>query len=129
MIQTSIKISRDEYQRRTQALLAHIEAENLTGVVLFDQYYILYYTGFAFAPTERPMAFLMNRKGEKVLFVPRLELEHAQANAVVDRVDHYTEYPFQPHPMEGFKKSMESLGFNQDFGAVYDGYPWAWGYR
>jgi Xaa-Pro aminopeptidase len=71
----------------------------------------------------------MNRKGEKVLFVPRLELEHAQANAVVDRVDHYIEYPFQPHPMESFKKSMESLGLYKDFGADQDGYPWVWGYR
>jgi Xaa-Pro aminopeptidase len=126
---TSIQITRDEYLARTQLLLAHLEAENLTGVVLFDNYYILYYTGFAFIPTERPMAFLMNSKGEKILFVPRLELEHAQASAVVDRVDHYTEYPYQPHPMESLNKSMESLGIIGDIGADQDGYPWILGYR
>jgi Xaa-Pro aminopeptidase len=31
--------------------------------------------------------------------------------------------------MESFKKSMESLGLNQGFGADHDGYSWVWGYR
>jgi Xaa-Pro aminopeptidase len=129
MRQTSIKIANDEYQTRSNALLAHLEAEKLSGVVLFENYYILYYTGFAFVPTERPMAFLMNKKGEKILFVPRLELEHAQANAHVDRVDYYPEYPYQPHPMEGLKRSMEDMDITSDFGADQDGYPWILGYR
>jgi Xaa-Pro aminopeptidase len=129
MRQTSIQITKDEYQARARSLLAHLDAENLTGVVLFDNYYILYYTGFAFVPTERPMAFLMNNKGAKILFVPRLELEHAQANAYVDQVDHYPEYPYQPHPMESLKRSMENLDIISDFGADQDGYPWILGYR
>jgi len=129
MIQTSIQITRDEYQERAYALLTYLKGENLTGVVIFDNYYILYYTGFAFVPTERPMAFLMNNKGDKILFVPRLELEHAQANAHVDKVDYYPEYPYQPHPMESLKRSMEDLGITGDFGADQDGYPWILGYR
>src|SRR5205085_7528100 len=55
--------------------------------------YILYLTGFAFAPTERPLAFVMNGRGEKALFVPRLEVEHARAQTGFERVDHYPEYP------------------------------------
>lgn len=129
MGQTSIKITKDEYQKRTHSLLAHLEAENLTGVVLFDNYYILYYTGFAFVPTERPMAFLINKMGEKALFVPRLELEHAQANAHVDHVDYYPEYPYEPHPMERLKRSLEDLSITGDLGVDQDGYPWILGYR
>ena len=72
-------------------------------MVLFDRDYVLYYTGFAFIPTERPIAFVMNVQGETGLFVPRLEVEHAQANALIDRVDHYLEYPYTPHPMQVLK--------------------------
>jgi Xaa-Pro aminopeptidase len=56
----SLKIPDAEFQARAEALLEHLRAEKLTGVVLFDRHYILYYTGFAFIPTERPIAFVMN---------------------------------------------------------------------
>ncbi|RMG86643.1 MAG: aminopeptidase P family protein, partial [Chloroflexi bacterium] len=94
-----LRISDDEYRQRCKHLLQHLAENNLNGLVLFDADYILYYTGFAFIPTERPMAFVMNGQGERALFVPRLELEHAQANALIDHVSHYTEYPDKPHPM------------------------------
>jgi Xaa-Pro dipeptidase len=124
-----LKISDAEYQVRCDQLLEHIQSENLSGVVLFDNYYILYYTGFAFIPTERPMAFVMNSKGERGLFVPRLEVEHAQANALIDRVDHYKEYPDKPHPMEVFAQMLKDMGVDEKIGADTDGYPWILGYR
>ncbi len=129
MALTSIQITNEEYRQRADALLATIQKEQLSGVVLFDNYYILYYTGFAFVPTERPMAFLMNAKGERCLFVPRLELEHAQANANVDQVEYYIEYPFEPHPMEILYQLMKRLGFGEDYGSDQDGYPWILGFR
>jgi Xaa-Pro dipeptidase len=126
---TSIKISQSEYQTRTEKLLDYIQLNKLTGVVLFDNFHILYYTGFAFIPTERPIAYVMNSRGDRVLFVPRLEKEHASANACVDRVDHYIEYPFDPHPMEILKGTLESLGLHGKCGVDSDGYPWILGYR
>ncbi|MCS6903626.1 MAG: Xaa-Pro peptidase family protein, partial [Candidatus Bipolaricaulota bacterium] len=126
---TSLTISKVEFEARTQKLLEHIRAERLSGVVLFDNYYILYYTGFAFIPTERPIALVMNARGETALFVPRLEREHAQSNARVDRVDEYSEYPSEPHPMELFKKRLKEMGIVGAYGADTDGYPWALGYR
>ncbi len=131
-MQTSIRITEAEYRARIEQLLAHVRAEQLSGVVMFDNYHILYYTGFAFIPTERPMAFAMNAAGERALFVPRLELEHAQANALADRVDHYVEYPFTPHPMDSLRKMLAELGIGAGgsaFGADSDGYPWILGYR
>ena len=107
--EASIKITDDEHRSRSEALLEHIKSEGLSGVVLFDQDYVLYYSGFAFVATERPMAFVMNAEGERRLFVPRLELEHAQANAVVDEVDHYPEYPDDPHPTQILKEAMEEM--------------------
>jgi Xaa-Pro dipeptidase len=126
---TSIKISQSEYEQRAARLLEHIQEFNLTGAVLFDSDYILYYTGFAFIPTERPIAFVLNAKGERGLFVPRLEVEHAKANAMIDHVAHYTEYPHHPRPMEQFKQFMAELDVAAPVGADHDGYPWILGYR
>jgi Xaa-Pro aminopeptidase len=125
----SIQIPPAEFRSRTESLLAYIQAEKLSGAVLFDNSYILYYTGFAFIPTERPVAFVINSRGEKALFVPRLEVEHAQGNALINRVDHYVEYPYQRHPMLHFKNLLHEMGIQGDYGADTDGYPWVMGYK
>lgn len=125
----SIQITSDEFSHRSDRLLAYLKAQDLSGVVLFDHHYILYFTGFAFIPTERPIAFALSASGERALFVPRLEVEHAQANALIDRVDHYIEYPHDPHPMLIFQKTLAALGISGKIGADQDGYPWILGYR
>lgn len=125
----SMNIPPVEYQARSEQLLSYMQNESLSGVVLFDHYYIQYYTGFAFIPTERPIAFVMNKRGERALFVPRLEVEHAQSNAFIQRVDFYVEYPLDPHPMMIFQKMLSEVGINGHFGVDTDGYPWILGYR
>lgn len=129
LMHTSIQITQTEYRQRADALLEELQAQGLSGAVLFDRDYILYYTGFAFIPTERPIAFVMNAKGERGLFVPRLETEHARANAMIDHVAHYLEYPYLPHPMEAFKEMLAEMDIEAPVGADHDGYPWILGYR
>jgi Xaa-Pro aminopeptidase len=128
-METSIKIPVKEYSERTTRFLEFIKGEDLSGVVLFDSFYILYYTGFAFIPTERPIAFVMNSAGERAMFVPRLEVEHAEANSLIQRVDHYLEYPYDPHPMIIMKDMLNDMGITGDIGVDSDGYPWILGYR
>jgi len=128
-MQTSINITPAEFESRASKLLDHIRAQSLSGVVLFDNYYILYFTGFAFIPTERPIAFVMNARGEKAMFVPRLEVEHAKSKTGFQRVDHYVEYPFDPHPAHVLKKTLDEMGIQGKLGADSDGYPWILGYR
>ena len=125
----SIHIDSAEYQARNQVLLDYVQKEKLNGLVLFDNYYILYYTGFAFIPTERPIAYLLSCDGEKVLFVPRLEQEHAQSNSMIDQVEIYQEYPSNQHPMEILHNLFHRLHITGDYGADQDGYPWILGYR
>lgn len=125
---TSIHISNEEYNSRIEKLREYLQSEKSSGVVLFDNYYILYYCGFAFIPTERPIAFLINTSGESGLYVPRLELEHAQAHAQVDLVEYYQEYPFDTHPIEGLAKMMKEMGI-ENFHADFNGYPQIFGYR
>ncbi len=126
---TQLRIPNAEFRARCARLTEHLQINGDRGVVLFDRDYILYYTGFAFIPTERPIAFVMNSKGERGLFVPRLELEHAQSNALIDRVDHYLEYPHDPHPMTLLKAMLDDMGIVQTIAADDDGYPWILGYR
>jgi Xaa-Pro aminopeptidase len=118
-----------EFQSRSQRLLEYIRQQQWRGVVLFDNYHITYYTGMAFIPTERPIAFAMNADGERVLFVPRLEVEHAHAEAHVDRVESYLEYPSNPHPMKKFVEIIAAMGIQVKIGADNDGYPWILGYQ
>jgi Xaa-Pro dipeptidase len=128
-VQTSIAISAEEHRERCERLLERARADGLRGVVLFDPYYVLYYAGFAFAPTERPIALVLGPDGERALVVPRLELEHAEAKAVFDRVEHYAEYPGEPRAETAIERAMEALGVNGAIGADQDGYPWILGYR
>jgi Xaa-Pro aminopeptidase len=128
-ITTQLRISDDEHKTRCTALLNFLQSEQLSGVVLFSSDYVLYYTGFAFIPTERPIAFVMNSRGDRGMFVPRLELEHAQANALVDRVDHYLEYPDNPHPAQVLRRMIADMGITEQIGVDHDGYPWILGYR
>jgi Xaa-Pro dipeptidase len=129
MKQASIAIPPSEFAARADRLLGHVRERDLSGVVLFDNIYILYFTAFAFVPTERPMAFAMNAAGDKALFVPKLEVEHAQAQTGFDRVESYVEYPDQPHPMEVLRGPLGDMGIAGRVGVDSDGYPWILGYR
>ena len=125
----SLQIPKEEFEARSQKLSGTLSKQGLSGAVLFDNYYVGYFTNFAFIPTERPVAFAISAEGERALFVPRLEVEHAQGKALVDRVDHYLEYPDDPHPMVIFKGVLEDMGVTGRIGADTDGYPWILGYQ
>ena len=62
---TSIAITSEENRARCDTLLENAQEADLSGVVLFDPYYVLYYAGFAFVPTERPIAFVLGADGTR----------------------------------------------------------------
>lgn len=126
---TELKISDAEYDQRNQRLQAIIEELGCSGLVLFDADYIKYYLGFAFIPTERPIAYIMNKKGERAMFVPRMEIEHAKAMADIDHVAYYLEYPNTNHPMNILVDTLKEMGIDGTISADNDGYPWIFGYR
>jgi Xaa-Pro dipeptidase len=124
-----MRIGDAELAARRNALAAALQERGLAGAVLFDTQYVHYYTGFFFIATERPIAFALAADGRGGLLVPRLELEHAQANTAVSEVAHYDEYPGERHPMEALRELLDALGLRGALGADADGYPWVFGYR
>jgi Xaa-Pro dipeptidase len=128
-VATSIAITAHEHRARCDVLLEHAQTVGIAGVVLFDPYYVLYYTGFAYVPTERPIAFVLGAHGTRVLVVPRLEVEHAETRSTLDRVEHYLEYPGAPRAETALTKTLTELGLHGTIGADQDGYPWILGYR
>ena len=126
---TSIAITPEEHRARCNVLLERAMERGLAGVVLFDPTYVLYYTGFAFVPTERPIACILGVDGTRALVVPRLEVEHAETRSTLDRVEHYLEYPGDPRAEDVVRRTLTDLGLTGRIGADQDGYPWILGYR
>lgn len=121
-------IGRDERAARARALFERLPGD-VRAVVLFDDQYVQYYTGFVFAPTERPIAALLLPDGERVLFVPRLEREHAEQTADADRVLTYPEYPGLRHPIAILSDELRAAGAERGaVGVDHDGYPPVMGY-
>ena len=114
------------------AARARTAASRLAGraaaLVLFDDQYIQYFTGFVFSPTERPIALIVDPDGARTLFVPRLEREHAEAMASVERVVAYPEYPGETHPLALLAAELKALAATGPVGIDHDGYPPVMGY-
>lgn len=123
------EISPEERARRRRTLWERTDPYGLDGVVLFGGLNLLYFCGFAFIPTERPMALVLTPEA-LVLWVPRLELEHAHATSDAPRVVSYPEYPDARHPMEHLADLLQEMGLGQaTIGVDTDGYAGRWGYR
>lgn len=115
-------------ERIQRAKAAFNFAPGVEALVLFDDQFIQYYAGFSFIPTERPIALVITPEGERILFVPRLEVEHAQVMGDADKVISYPEYPGQRHPIYLLTDHLSQMGLKGIIGVDYDGYPPVMGY-
>ena len=122
-------ITAQEYGTRRSLLSARATEAGASCQVWWGNHRIFYLCGFAFAPTERPIGLIIGASGESVLFVPRLELEHAEAYAHVDRVATYPEYPGEVHPMQVLAAELRNMGSKGAFAGDGDGYAKVMGYR
>lgn len=126
-----LEIGRAELLERQEMVRSRLRADALAGMVFFSPASVFYLTGFAFIPTERPLALVLATDGPSVLFVPRLEQEHARVTgAVVDEVVSYPEYPGERHPMLHLGDLMRHLGLGsaRPYAADAPGYGSSWGY-
>lgn len=126
---STLRIQPSEYAARMRGLADHVRKEGAAGALVFEAPRVLYYSGFAFYPTERPVALIVTAEGESHLFVPRLEWEHAKQESFVDEVHSYDEYPRLEHPLLVLAKLLDRLALRgKKLLADHDGYPWVFGY-
>ncbi len=118
-----------ELESRRERLLEHVEAEALSGYVLFGADYIRYFTGFGFLSTERPVILAQSTTGEMAVFVPEFEVERVRAETAFERVESYPEYPGVEHPMPILARILADMGIGGAIGADQDGYPGILGYQ
>ncbi len=124
-----LRISDAEYLRRRATILDRLSDRGVSALVLFSPNNVGYFGRFAFAPTERPIAYFFTRD-TSVLLVPHLEIEHAEEFALVDKVVTYPEYPGERHPMEFLKDQLIEAGLQTaTIGVDSDGYGRIYGYR
>ncbi|HEY7178681.1 MAG TPA: aminopeptidase P family N-terminal domain-containing protein, partial [Gaiella sp.] len=122
-------IPASELSERRERLLEHARGEGLSGVVLFDQGYIQYTTGFSFLSNERPIAFAQNAAGDMAVLVPEFEVERTREESSFERIESYPEYPGTEHPMVVWARVLADMGIRDRVGADNDGYPGILGYQ
>lgn len=86
------------YRRKVAQIQAGLAEEGLEGLLLLDPYNVYYAVGFFHIPTERPLAAYIPADGDPALFLPLLELDHANEGWVQD-IKTYFEYPGVVHPV------------------------------
>lgn len=127
--QPRLQLSENEFARRRHRLTQRLAEHGLEGLVLFLAHNVSYMSRFGFMTTERPIAYVFTPH-RSVLFVPRLETEHAERMALVDRVVTYPEYPDTRHPLQYFADVLRELGLERGaLGFDAPAAPKVFGYR
>jgi len=125
-----VRLSNDEFNRRREVITAEMEKRSLEALCVFSPAQVFYLTGFTFIATERPIGAIYRPGSDSVsLFVPLLEVEHAEA-AHVDLIRTYSEYPGEQHPMKHLVQLLSTLELEgQRIGVDADGYSGGYGYE
>ena len=120
-----LKIDQEEYRSRIGRVRGRLEERSADCLVIFDAKRIAWLVGYHFLPTERPLALIVN--GNKMTaFLPRLELETAEAISLIDEVHYYFEYPGEDLPIGLLARLLKD---SKQIIADSDGYPSIWGYE
>jgi Xaa-Pro aminopeptidase len=95
-----MRLAASFYRRKLAELQGRLLTAGLDGLLLFRPPNLYYLFGFFFLPTERTVAAWIPAEGESVLFLPKLEADHAAAHPWLGRLEVYFEYLGPPHPVE-----------------------------
>ncbi len=121
------KLKNKVYERKKRKLLDKLEENDFDALCLFSPTYISNLTGFPFIPTERPIAYILDKEREDVV-VPRLEKEHIDYRSVkFDNITTYPDYPGRKHPMKYVKEMIKEKDYNK-IAVDQDGYGSGYGY-
>jgi Xaa-Pro dipeptidase len=126
-----VDIPESEVLARRKKTLDRLQDEHVDAALFFSAEAIYYLIGGALKPTERPMCLILQQNGTATLFVPRLELEHAEhVGKLLDKVACYKEYIGERHPMLILVDLLTEMKLiDKAIAADSDGYPAIFGYR
>jgi len=124
-----LTIEKDEIISRQEAIKEETIKRGKQAFLSFSAVTVFYLTGFHFIPTERPAALVIPVEGPSFIFLPKLEIEHAQL-ALVEEIITYPEYPGDQHPMEKLAQTIKEWGLQKSsFLAEGGSYGSSMGYR
>jgi Xaa-Pro aminopeptidase len=102
-----------EFRTRLEKLHSVMASKSLDAVYLSDHVSFLYFVGYSYLPTERPVAMIFTKDGRSVFFGPVLEKNHLCAQTdLISETYTYLDYPGptpNEHPMRQFAKWMKQL--------------------
>ena len=125
------QISDQELERRVGQMRAHMEQQNLVGLVVFGATRTFYLSGFHHLATERPVVLVVPLRGELALLVPHLEEENIPVrNPNIKEMKVYREYPGLKHPMVYLAELLGDKGLAESrLGVDSSGWGGGMGYR
>jgi len=80
------------YKKKIAQVQAELERRKLEALILLNAQNIIYTTGYFHLSTERPLAALIPKSGDPVLFIPELEVDQVKLWWVKD-YESYFDYP------------------------------------
>lgn len=93
------------YKKKIAQVQAELEKRKLDALLLLHATNIIYTTGYFHLTTERPLAALIPKFGEPVLFIPELEVDQVKLWWVRD----YESYFDFPGPVNRFRWILERV--------------------
>ena len=124
-----LSLTDQEYRNRRATIYQRTALKHVDAFVFFDPNNVSYLSRFVFVTTERPMAYILTAD-KSILFVPRMEVEHATEIGLVDEVISYPEYPGKRAPLQTLSDKLVDLGLgNATLGVDGNGYGRVYGYR
>src|SRR5437588_9655191 len=86
------RLQPDWYRKKIRQVQQEMQKRKLDALLLLNAHNVIYTTGYFHLPTERPLAALIARTGDPVLFVPELESDQVKLWWVKD-YESYFDYP------------------------------------
>jgi Xaa-Pro aminopeptidase len=91
-LEPPFRLSEAWYRRTTRRLQQKLAERDLDGMILSDQWNIIYYTGLFHSSTERPFWVFIPAEGDATIFYPGLDRDLVETWWMEDR-EWYFDYP------------------------------------
>src|SRR5437899_10897807 len=105
MASDELKITTTEHKSRIEKIQKQLQREKIDALCLTNSTRILYTTGFAHIPTERPLAAVITRDERPFFMAPYLEHDHIRRECpIASDVLTYHDYKVKVHPMRLINK-------------------------